>query len=191
MALSGPTLDTQDRQTDLVFDILSSPRRRAAVRLLYEHQDSIRTLQDLAAHLAALENDVPIEALSHEQRKRVYVSLYQTHIPKLQETGLVRFDRGTGTLRLTNRIVLVGRYLDLPARPDPVHRIYLLVTVLGALFLSAVVLDLPLFSMVPDPLAAFVVVSSLVVIAGYLFVWARPSLVVPPDTESSESAPDR
>jgi hypothetical protein len=65
------------------------------------------------------------------------------------------------------------------------------VTVLGALFLSAVVLDLPLFSMVPDPLAAFVVLSSLVVVAGYLFVWARPSLVLPPDPDSSESATDR
>jgi len=87
---------------DRIFDILSSPRRRYVLYFLRTEPNPIQ-LTDLAEHVAAWENDTTVEELSTQQRKRVYVSLYQTHLPKLAETGLVNYDEESGDVAIAAR----------------------------------------------------------------------------------------
>ena len=87
---------------DRIFDILSSPRRRYVLYFLRTEPNPIQ-LTDLAEHVAAWENDTTVEELSTQQRKRVYVSLYQTHLPKLAETGLVNYDEESGDVSIAAR----------------------------------------------------------------------------------------
>ncbi|VTT88118.1 hypothetical protein DM2_1452 [Halorubrum sp. DM2] len=101
---------------DALFSLLSNPRRRFILRYLNRTDESIQ-LQDLAAEVAAWENETDREALTSKQRKRLYVSLYQTHIPKLEEAGIVEYDGDTGQIRLTDRGGDLNRYLDVDA-PD-------------------------------------------------------------------------
>jgi len=84
---------------DRIFDILSSPRRRYVLYFLRTEPNPIQ-LTDLAEHVAAWENDTTVEELSTQQRKRVYVSLYQTHLPKLAESGLVNYDDESGEVSI-------------------------------------------------------------------------------------------
>lgn len=49
-------------------------------------------LSDLAEVVAARANDCLIEDVSKDQRKRVYVSLYQTHLPAMEKVGALDFD---------------------------------------------------------------------------------------------------
>ncbi|MFB6358651.1 MAG: hypothetical protein ABEJ96_06540, partial [Thiohalorhabdaceae bacterium] len=49
-------------------------------------------LGDLAEHIASIENDKPEVALSSTERKRVYVALYQCHLPKMDDIGVIDFD---------------------------------------------------------------------------------------------------
>jgi DNA-binding transcriptional ArsR family regulator len=79
---------------DDVFDVLGNARRRAALRRVAE--GSALSQGELAEAIAAEENAVPIEAVTAAQRKRVYVSLYQIHLPRLDEAGAVAFDRHRG-----------------------------------------------------------------------------------------------
>lgn len=60
---------------------------------------------------AAWEEDVPSEELSSQQRKRVYVSLYQTHVPSLEAIGVVEYDADEGIVELADRAEAVDEHL--------------------------------------------------------------------------------
>ena len=74
-----------------VFSILKNSRRRHVLKFLLDEQRRV-SLAELAVHIAAHENDVPTGAVTSAQRKRVYVSLYQSHLPKLDEVGAVDYN---------------------------------------------------------------------------------------------------
>jgi DNA-binding transcriptional ArsR family regulator len=120
---------------DLVFDLLSSPRRRMVLYYLRRYGEA-STVTELAEEIAALEYDVDVEELSRQQQKRVYVSLYQTHVPKLAEAGVVDYDKDTGEVTLTDRARAVDIYLTPRKTPDyPWHYHYLVLAGLGVAFL--------------------------------------------------------
>lgn len=97
--------------SDDIFEILSNHRRRMVLHQLQEREGPIQVKQ-LAEEVAAMENGVAVEELSSQQRKRVYVSLYQTHLPKMAEMALIEYDRDEGTVQLTGRSADINRYLS-------------------------------------------------------------------------------
>lgn len=82
---------------DEIFGVLQNERRRLILRYLDEH-DGETAIGDLAEHVAAIENDIPRAELRSKQRKRVYISLYQSHLPKLDDAGAVTYDQDRGTV---------------------------------------------------------------------------------------------
>jgi len=117
---------------DMVFDLLSNSRRRFVLHYL-ERADGPVRLSELAAEIAAIENEVPLEELSSQQRKRTYVSLYQTHIPKLQDAGAVSYDAETGRVELASGAGEIGEYFHQQSTDRPWQYYYLLLA--GAGFL--------------------------------------------------------
>jgi len=108
-------------------------RRRYVVYYL-SRNDGIANLDELSTQVAAWENDAPTDSVPDDRWKSVYSALHQTHLPKLEEIGLLWYDRERTRVELTPR----GRNLTLylasdgfTASPWP-HR-YLLVCALGAL----------------------------------------------------------
>jgi len=97
-------------QLDRIFTILQNHRRRLVLEYLRDHDST--TQGDLARHVAAVENGIPESAVTSTQRKRVYVSLYQAHLPKLDDFGAISFDRDRGTVERTPRTDELLRYLD-------------------------------------------------------------------------------
>lgn len=63
-----------------------------------------------------MEHGDDVDALSRQQKKRVYVSLYQTHVPELSDAGIVDYDPDAGTVAPTQRARSVAAYL---APPQP------------------------------------------------------------------------
>lgn len=72
-----------------VFHILGNDRRRAIVQLLEEHTGRIE-VSDIASEIAESEADAG--SAPDNLYKSVYVSLQQTHLPQLQEDGVVEYD---------------------------------------------------------------------------------------------------
>lgn len=108
--------DTEpDASTDLapseLFHLLQSDRRREAVRRLREI-DGETSLGTLAEEIAAAEAGVAVEQLSSDQRRRVYISLYQSHLPKLAEASLIEYDPDRGTVRPRDALGVFDPYLD-------------------------------------------------------------------------------
>lgn len=128
---------------DVAFDLLSNARRRFVLRRLQETSGEVE-LGDLAAELAAKENEVPVEELSSQQRKRTYVSLYQTHIPKMVDAGVITYDVDDGTVAPTNRVAELSSYFRSETDTPAWEFLYGALAAGGiALYLVALTVDVP------------------------------------------------
>ncbi|WP_276271771.1 DUF7344 domain-containing protein [Haloarcula litorea] len=124
---------------DLVFEILKNSRRREVLKYLRDKPRGERVaLGELAEHVAAIENDTTTEALTSSQRKRVYVGLYQCHLPKMDDMGVVDFNQDRGRVEIAPAADEVMAYLDTPEEGDTVrwYRYYGAVTLIGVAVLS-------------------------------------------------------
>ncbi|MFC4448397.1 DUF7344 domain-containing protein [Halorussus aquaticus] len=139
---------------DEVFEVLKSPRRRYALYYL-RREGGESELSDLTEQVAAWENETTPAALSTDQRKRVYISLYQTHLPKLDEANIVEYDRDAGIVRLGDRASDLDIYLGDVSRDEfPWDRYYLALVAASSVLVAAVWLDAPLFGAIPGLLLA-------------------------------------
>lgn len=96
---------------DDVFEILSNERRRRALWYLAEQEGPV-PVRELSEHVAAVENDKPVAQLTSQERKRVYVGLYQSHLPKMDDLGFVEYDKPEGIIELGPHAVHVAPYLQ-------------------------------------------------------------------------------
>lgn len=126
-------------EKEKVFDLLYNPRRRATLRFL-ARRDRPRSLTELVELIAAEENDVPIGELERQQRRRVHVSLYQTHLPLLDDVGAIEYDRETGAITPGPCMDELLPYLDLPGGGQIPWRSYYGRVLVGYCCLGAVVL---------------------------------------------------
>ena len=95
-------LDDDELSLDDVFDVLRNQRRRDVLVYLVGTEDNTATLSELAEHVAAKENGIDRSELSSTQRKRVYIGLYQCHLPKMDDLDVVDYDQDRGTVELRN-----------------------------------------------------------------------------------------
>jgi DNA-binding transcriptional ArsR family regulator len=146
---------------DDIFTVLSNERRRFVLRYLKDHGGTAE-IRDLSQQVAAWENDVPIAKLNYKQRKRVYTSLHQTHLPKLDDTGIVEYDRDRKTVELTDRIETLDIYLEVvPENDIPWSQYYLGLAAVSLAVVAAAWFDLFPFSLLPDIAFAVLVAGAL------------------------------
>lgn len=96
---------------DTAFHLLSNNRRRAVLRRVRDADGPVE-LGPVAEEIAARENDTVPEAISADERKRVYISLYQCHLGKLSEASIVDYDRARGTIAPGPLLPAVAPFLD-------------------------------------------------------------------------------
>lgn len=128
---------------DTAFDLLSNERRRLALQYLQERDEPV-SIGELATQVAAMENDIPVEEVDAQQRKRTYVSLYQTHVPKLAKANAVEYDSDEGIVALTPETRMVTSYLSPRGMDEPWPWFYLGLSIVG--------LPVYVLSMLYDPL---------------------------------------
>ena len=92
MATTTPTTPSRGD----VFSLLSNQRRRYAVRACQELETPVE-LGELAEYVAARECEKPVEQITSEERRRVYSSLQQRHLDKLEAAGVIELERKTIT----------------------------------------------------------------------------------------------
>lgn len=134
---SSESTEPQRLPKGVIFEVLKNERRRRTIRYLRE-ADGVVTLGEVAKHIAALENDKDVEQVNYAERKRVYVGLYQCHLPKMDDMGIVDFNKARGRIELTEEASQLRPYLDDGFDQRPWYRYYAgLSTVgLGVLALS-------------------------------------------------------
>lgn len=94
-----------------IFDLLKNSRRRMVIQFLRRNEGNAE-LNTLAEHIAAEENDISVRQLSSDQRKRVYIGLYQCHLPKMDSLGVVSYDKNRGTIELQKSVSQLLPYME-------------------------------------------------------------------------------
>ncbi|WP_241434243.1 DUF7344 domain-containing protein [Natronorubrum tibetense] len=87
MTLSNLSLDT-------IYGMLSEPRRRYV--LYYFLDNDHANIESLSLQIAAWAQDDTVDAITEEQKQSVTTSLIHSHLPKLEDHGLVEYDGRTG-----------------------------------------------------------------------------------------------
>lgn len=90
--------------------VLSSRRRRAIIRHVLAADDSV-TVQQLVRELSESENDPTLETTFLERCQRVHDSLSQTHLPTLEEYGIVEYERGVGLVSPAAHLLTLEPYV--------------------------------------------------------------------------------
>jgi len=80
-------------ELDGVFAALGHPRQRYLLYTLVRDAGD-KTLTELAEKIVAWEQDKPISKVSDDERTRVEVSLYHSHVPKLADLGVLEYQEG-------------------------------------------------------------------------------------------------
>lgn len=96
---------------DQIFDLLSNRRRRYVLNFLLRVDRPV-SIQELSKELATWEFDVDQDELTDQQEKRIYVALYQTHIPKLEDAGVIDYDSDAGLVELTDDATRLQPYVE-------------------------------------------------------------------------------
>jgi hypothetical protein len=119
-----------------VFDLLSNHRRRYVIHFCKQRETPVE-IGEIAEQVAAWENDKTVEEIDHAERKRVYTSLQQTHLPTLADSEMIRYENGT--VELTDRATELDVYLDVvPSGSIPWAEYYLGLSVIGLGVLAGV-----------------------------------------------------
>lgn len=179
----------EELSQDDVFEILSNHRRRFALHYLHQNGE-LAELGNIAEHVAAWENDIDVGEISSDERKRVYTSLQQFHLPKLDEKNIVDYDDREGVVSLNSMAEDVDVYLEIvEGRDVPWSQFYLALAAVNlAIVVAAFVGTYPLTAIPMAGWAVFVVVSFLLsAIAHAYFNWAEMRLgntEKPPELET-------
>jgi len=86
---------------DLVFELLSNSRRRYALYHLTDQSDGVATLETLAENVVAFEQRTGTINGEHtaDRQASVRLALTHTHLPKLEDAGILEYDRRSEMIR--------------------------------------------------------------------------------------------
>lgn len=156
---------------DETFELLSNHRRRYTLHYLEQNGGPV-TLGDLSEQVAAWENDTTTEALSYDERKRVYTSLQQIHLPRMDEADVVVFDDREGVIEMGPEAAELGVYLEIVDEGDiPWSAFYVGLSLLNTVVIATAILGLPVISSIPNyGVAVFVVTTFLVTSLAHYYV---------------------
>jgi hypothetical protein len=148
--------ETQTITENELFHLLQTSRRREVIRYLLNTDGPVQ-IGDIAKFVAATEHETSPAKLTTTQRQRVYIPLYQSHLPKLDECGVIEYDQSRGLVWPTSRLKIFRQYLEPVPDNDNSTRstldfyttnkrestdLYIAAAGLSGLLLSAVVMEI-------------------------------------------------
>lgn len=138
--LSNHLFDSSDISKDEIFDLISNPRRRYILRYARSIDDETFTLSDLAEQVAAWELEKDVDELTANERKTVYTSLQQTHLPRLESAGMITIENGQ--IAMTDRVQQLNIYLDIvPENSIPWSVYYFGISIFAGIIVAALWAD--------------------------------------------------
>lgn len=108
-----------------IFDVLQNQRRRYVLEYLKRYDEPVE-LSELAMQVAAWEYQITVDDVTNEQKKRVYTTLQQTHLDRMEEAGIVDYDADENVITRTPYTDELTVYLEIvPGSEFPWREFYL------------------------------------------------------------------
>lgn len=94
------------------WDVFRNRRRRQIiVAVANTDAGEIRTTREVAERIAAYENDKPVSELSSTEYKRIRIGIYQEHLPRLDDAGIIDYNQPRNTIKATETTEAAARLL--------------------------------------------------------------------------------
>lgn len=155
--------DTSGPTDEEVFKVLSNSRRRYMFHFLRQREYPV-SKREVSRQVAAWENGVPVEEVTPDMRKRVYIALHQTHIPQMREKGILKADPKDNDLQLTNEAKELQVYVDVVEdKGISWSEFYLGQSVIGCVVVMLTALEIGPFTFVPTLVWAAIIVGAITV----------------------------
>jgi hypothetical protein len=161
---------------DQTFHLLQNQRRREVLRYLRNADAERVRMRDIAESIAAAEHETSVDALSSKQRQRVYVPLYQNHLPKLDAEGVLDYDQSRGVVERRPAAAQLERHLwpsavesddeqSVERTDSSSHHHWLLTAVgLAAVLFGGATFDVSVLALVPDVIVSGIILCLLVAV---------------------------
>lgn len=156
---------------DDVFHLLQNQRRRYALRYLQLADADTVKMRDLAEQVAAWEHDTTVQLLSSKQRQRVYIPLYQNHLPKLADEGIIDYQQSRGVVTRLDGAEQLDDYLPEAVGKESTEgrtawpRYYLGTAGVGSILLAGSLTDTSVLAALPSAVAGGVVLATVALVA--------------------------
>jgi len=153
-----------------LYDVLANQRRRFALHYL-KGRDRPTPIGELSEQVAAWENGCSVTEIDSAERKRVYTALQQSHLPVMDDAGVVAFDKDRGIVEPAPVLADVDIYFDLvQGRDIPWSEYYLALAAVGAGLTAAAWAGIPPLTVLPEfGVAVFMVVALAVSAVAHLY----------------------
>lgn len=149
-----------------IHEVLRNDRRRLTIRCLREAEEDRLDLGELSEQVASLETDQ--SPPPQDKRQSVYVSLQQTHLPKLADLEVVDYDTEHKSVALRDRVEEIEVYMEVvPQYGLSWGEFYFGLGLVGLLTTVAVSLGTVLFGNLPPLVVSAVLFAVLIASAGY------------------------
>ena len=156
-----------------VFEVLRNQRRRYVLQYLKQDSRPVE-LGDLAQQVAAWEYETVPEEVTPEQRKRVYTTLQQTHLPKMDEAGILEFDSDAGIIRVTDRTGEISIYLEIvPGHEFAWRELYLSLGAISCALVAALWLEIYPLTLLSDLAWAGIIAATFTLTAAIHIYYER------------------
>ena len=140
----GATTAQPDLEAVEIHEVLSNERRQLILEFLRDG-GGILTARELSERIAEVETGE--SPPPRNIRQSAYVSLHQTHLPKLDELDIVEYDQSAKTVELNERAEQVSVYMEtVPKYGLAWSEYYLAVSTLGLLFIIAGEVGVPVLA---------------------------------------------
>lgn len=106
-----PEPSGRDLPVDELYEVLANKRRRYVLHYL-QRVDGRVDFGRMAEQVAAWEHGKPRHEVTSDERKYAYSALQQRHLPKMDDIGLVAFDKRDGTVEATAALDEVDVYAE-------------------------------------------------------------------------------
>lgn len=157
----GPAVEELSKSE--AFDVLRNGRRRAAIACLRQNGGEM-SVKELTKCVAAREYDVEPEALTADQYKRVYTGLYQCHLERADDFGVVDFDSEENVVRLREEAAALDPYLE-ETETDETVRVELAIAAITTLLVGVGAIAAGPLSAIPMTVVVGLPIVSLVALA--------------------------
>lgn len=106
------TTDEPELPTDAVFKLLAHPERRFVIYYLLRAGTAV-PVSELIEQVAAWKAGCLIDCLSNDDRQQAAISLQHTHLSKLADAGVIRYEEDHQLLEVTSVAATLAPYLQL------------------------------------------------------------------------------
>lgn len=160
---TGPDTNGVDPSVDELYDVFANRRRRYALHYL-KQVEGRTDFGEMAEQIAAWEHGKSQQEVTSDERKYVYSALQQRHLPKMDESGLVEFDKRGGSVEPTSSLEEVDVYAEVVGEDNVPWGVYFpVLSGINTVLLALVGLDVAPMTVLSDLEWALLFVFSLLV----------------------------